>query len=380
MSNLKGHDRLTARAVNELRSECSTHPLLSGLGDAGLPIDVVMRDLMDVLILGHWADFGQAHHFMRRFDGQSPYQAYEEGVEWIRGNSIQAASQISSQMRSWFPAREWSSGVSSSASYRSQCVAPELVVHRRNDPRGALVFSRSVQGNWQTFGNAIHALEDSFARGHVDREDGQSAERAGPIRHIRRYAGAEREGHEHFDELWFDSSTNRFSRDGLLAIAAVKELILMVCTTAIRARGQTPSLLVGWSEFSSTWLAASAGLSRTRDGDFDFVDRFTTTIRLGDSSVTVNCDEEGMAEAMIREFGTNTARVLQVFRRLKQHNITDWDEIACEYVKRVRQRGDPLADALRHDPALLDLLERAMHMTDSEQASCIVYLTNLRRR
>ena len=130
---------------------------------------------------------------MRRFDGQSPYQAYEEGVEWIRGNSIQAASQISSQMRSWFPAREWSSGVSSSASYRSQCVAPELVVHRRNDPRGALVFSRSVQGNWQTFGNAIHALEDSFARGHVDREDGQSAERAGPIRHIRRYAGAERE-------------------------------------------------------------------------------------------------------------------------------------------------------------------------------------------
>jgi len=46
----------------------------------------------------------------------------------------------------------------------------------------------------------------------------------------------------------------------------------------------------------------------------------------------------------------------------------------------VRQRGDPLADALRHYPALLDLLERAMHMTDSEQASCIVYLTNLRRR
>lgn len=377
MSNLTGHYRLTEQAVNELRSECGTHPLLSGLGDADLPVDVVMRDLVDVAIVGHWSDFGQAHHFMRRFDGQSPYEAYEEGVEWIRSNSLEAASDISSAMRRWFRARDWSDGVLSTT-YRNQCSQPDLVASQRGDVRGVLTFDRNAHGNWQAFGNAIHALEDSFAKGHAERESSNSSKQPGAICHIRRYAGAEKEGHEHYDELWWDKSKNAFSRDGQLAIAAVKELILMICTSAIRGRGGHAPGLTAWSEFCRTWLVASPKLSRIRDVDFDFVARFITEARVGDNTVTLHCNESGLAAALIKELGTNTGRVAQIFRRLRQYNISVVDGVACEYVKLVRKNGNPYVDALRRDPALLNFLIDAMHMTDGDQAQCIVFLANLR--
>jgi hypothetical protein len=376
MSNLTGHYRLTEQAVKELRGECGNHPLLSGLGSADLPIDVVMRDLIDVAIVGHWSDFGQAHHFMRRFDGQSPYEAYEEGVEWIRSNCLDAASDISATMRRWFQARDWSDGVLSTT-YRNQCAQPDLV-GQKGDVRGVLTFERNSHGNWQAFGNAIHALEDSFASGHAERETPIAPKRPGPICHIRRYAGTEKEGHEHYDELWWDESKNCFSRDGLLAIAAVKELILMVCTSAIRGRGGHAPGLTAWSEFCRTWLGASLKLSRIRDVDFDFLERFTTVVRVGDSLVTLSCNESGLAAALIKEFGTDTSRVTRVFRRLRQHNISVVGDVACEYVKLVRKNENPYAEALRRDPALLNILVDGMHMTDGDQAKCIVYLSNLR--
>src|SRR5262245_8133385 len=103
MSTLTGHREITAQAVRELAAEWPNSPLLRNLDAAGLPGSVVKRDIIDVLILGHWADFGQKHHFMRKFDGQSPYQAYVDAVEWIRSNALEAAQMLAKRLARYFP-------------------------------------------------------------------------------------------------------------------------------------------------------------------------------------------------------------------------------------------------------------------------------------
>jgi hypothetical protein len=90
MSGLSGHWKLTKQAVEELRAGKESTPLMRALPTARLQENAIARDLIDVLILGHWLDFGQQHHFMRRFDGQSPFGAYSEGTEWIRRNAHKA--------------------------------------------------------------------------------------------------------------------------------------------------------------------------------------------------------------------------------------------------------------------------------------------------
>src|SRR5262245_25110365 len=126
MSNLTGHGRLTAQAVQELQTNCAGHPLLRGLGAAGLGVDVVMRDIIDVAIVGHWADFGQSPHFMRRFDGQSPRQAYDESVEWIRRNACSAANERSRRMESLFRESDRAVDVAVTAPVQQQCQSPDL--------------------------------------------------------------------------------------------------------------------------------------------------------------------------------------------------------------------------------------------------------------
>ena len=90
MSKLTGHSRITKQAVGELNlpqsSFASSH--LSVLASA-----VVGRDLRDVAG-GHWADFGQKHHFMRSFNGQSEFDAYIEGINWIKSNALKSARSI----------------------------------------------------------------------------------------------------------------------------------------------------------------------------------------------------------------------------------------------------------------------------------------------
>ena len=101
MSKLEGHKLITVQAVKEIKGSCSTHPLGGNLSGANLPAHVVNRDILDVIILGHWADFGQSHHFMRRFDGQSPYEAYVESVEWIRSNAFQTSKTLARRIRKY---------------------------------------------------------------------------------------------------------------------------------------------------------------------------------------------------------------------------------------------------------------------------------------
>src|SRR5712692_5719786 len=106
MSGLSGHWKLTKQAVEELRGSKESTPLTRALPSARLQDNAIARDLIDVMILGHWLDFGQQHHFMRRFDGQSPFSAYTEGTEWIRNNAHKAARLLAQRVSTIFGAEK----------------------------------------------------------------------------------------------------------------------------------------------------------------------------------------------------------------------------------------------------------------------------------
>ena len=61
MSTLGGHWNLTKQAVEELRSGKHSSRFMKALPAARLQDNAIARDLIDVLILGHWLDFGQQH-------------------------------------------------------------------------------------------------------------------------------------------------------------------------------------------------------------------------------------------------------------------------------------------------------------------------------
>ena len=66
MSKLSGHRSISKIAVSEIIRACTSRPLVGNLKKADLPGNAVFRDIIDVMTLGHWSDFAQKHHFMRR--------------------------------------------------------------------------------------------------------------------------------------------------------------------------------------------------------------------------------------------------------------------------------------------------------------------------
>lgn len=241
MSTLAGHRRITAQALRELQRAHPDDPLFRGLADASIPRHVAARDVLDVLRLGHWTDSGQKHHFMRRFDGQSPHEALEEAAGWVRSRARSAAARLALRIAARGVTRRAAAG--------------------------------AIGGGWQDLGDALHATQDSFARGHVEREPPRGG-RPGAIVHVRVYAGGDREGHEGFDELWWDHDRQDFSADGRLAVEASKELITMVVAAALRSCGRPLPDLAGWDAFRRRWFRASDGLSRRRDASVGFLRRF----------------------------------------------------------------------------------------------------------
>ncbi|MEE9129619.1 MAG: hypothetical protein V3T84_06335 [Phycisphaerales bacterium] len=139
MSDLAGHKRLIAQAVKELATSCSSHPLVRGLSSATLPVAVVATDIRDIFNLGHWLDYGQKHHFMRRFDSQSPLEAYQESVQWIRSNALSAAGKLADRIRLYFPKDELPA-VSPYVSTRLKCNVPAMSGGCEYDRRGYRVF------------------------------------------------------------------------------------------------------------------------------------------------------------------------------------------------------------------------------------------------
>lgn len=351
MSDLSGHATITATAVRELARTWASNPIAAGLPSAGLPGAAVTRDILDVLSLGHWADFGQSHHFMRRFDQQSPFQAYEAAVEWIRTNALQSAQTLAIRIARMFPR-----GVNTG---------------RGSDIRGQMVFSGV---SWQPLGNAAHALEDSFAAGHVTRGPAISAKVPGLIEHVKRYAGKEKEGHEEGDEVWQDEKGN-LTQSGRFAVEAVKALLQMVIITA--QAGGTPKTLDRWPQFREQWLKASPKLSKSNDRVFELIDRYYSGIRLGANNIrTLSMDEEGLAKALLAEDSQTT---LAVFVRLDDEYNSDADDVAELYVNLIKARGGPAVTTLKANKPLIHRLIKVMDegWTSSGEEECIRFLRGL---
>jgi hypothetical protein len=353
MSDLTGHYKITSAAIRELRKETTTAKRLSVL-----PLSVVERDLKDVLCLGHWADFGQKHHFMRPFDASSPYDAFRAAVEWIKSNAIEAAQRL--QWSNQHQAMNLGFGVSLGV-YSTGTLGKHIPVI------GSQPFA--------SLGNAVHALEDSFAEGHVQRAPTGDSNQPGDIEHIKRYTGKEKEGHEKWDEAWWDAGTNDFSTTGWLAIHAVKDLLLVVCDSA-SATTQVMSLS-GWPNFESKWLKASSKLSRVRDHAFELIDQFSTRVRLGNANLaTIQIDEKGLAKALLKE---PESIVLDVFQRLDKQFNSDADDVAEIYVLSVKQTHGPLEQMLKNNRALRELLIKVLDEgpTIGKEKACIEYLRSL---
>lgn len=351
MSTLTGHAKITAAAVRELALEWNSNPLATGMTWAGLPGAAVMRDIFDVLSLGHWADFGQKHHFMRQFDSQSPFEAYEAAVEWIRSNALQSARTMAARVARLYP-----QGLGSGRSPQST---------------GLRVFH---DVNWQPLGNAVHACEDSFAKGHTERGKPLGGGTPGSIIHIKRYAGTEKHLHAEGDEEW-KGSQRGFSDDGWFAIEAVKALLKVVITTA--QSNTNPVALVGWQAFRDKWIRADASLSKSRDRVFELIDRYYTGVRVGATNVkTLNMNEDGLAKALLAEDPQTT---LAVFVRLDEQYNSDADDVAELYVNLVKSQGGPKLATLQANKELIRRLIKVMDegWTSSGEKKCITFLKTL---
>ena len=322
MSNISGHTKITSTAVKELG--------LSSIANSNITDATVGRDFTDVLILGHWADFGQKHHFMRQFDSQSPYEAYNSAVAWIKSNSLKAAQNLA----------------------RDGCFAGS---------------------DLQPLGNAVHALEDSFSKGHVIRGAPISDLTPGLITNIKRYAGSEKDGHEKADEEWKGDKAG-FSADGRFAINSVKALLTIVMTTA---KSPKSTEFIGWQAFRDKWIKADSALNKSQDRVFELIDRYYTGIRIGATNFkTLNMDEDGLAKALLAE-GSQTT--LDVFVRLDDQYNSDADDVAEIYVNLVRAKGGAVLTALKGNKPLIRRLIKVMDegWTTSGEQKCIDFLKTL---
>lgn len=340
MSSLDGHRKVTQQAVKEIQQSYPHQPVAKSLGETVLATAVVMRDVFD-LSGGHWADYGQKHHFMRRFDGQSPYQAYLESVEWIQSNAIKSAQNL------------------------SECF-------KKSDSINISII------NWNPLGTALHALQDSFSQGHALRTENGTAEKPGAIEHIKTYAGEEKEGHTEHDKLWEGEIPGEFSFVGRQAINASKALIVLIVKTAQQHDSSSDiTVLADWNDFKKTWLVVAKNLSQTRDIAIDLIEEFHMGARRGYYNwLTLNFNEQGLADAIVSKLGNHSNQVYAVFERLDSGGYsTDIDDVALAYVKRIKNH--PLiAASVRSNQALVQLLIKSMDegWTSRAEKKCIKFL------
>ena len=356
---LAGHREITKRAVAEFVAEYKqgsgkqlTHAGTGRSPSYGPEKYAVMRDIIDVVTTGHWSNFAQKHHFMRRFDGQSPYEAYEAGCKWIRTNSLKFAKAAAQQ-------------------------------------RGS--------SNLAPLGYAMHCLEDSFAFGHCEREAAKSDTQPGAIVHVKMYSGHEKKDHSHHDTTWKNKSTGKLSsvKDkvvrkgdlnyGTLAKNSVKALLYVIFdeVAAARTRKSNVQALGTWSSFQRKWLAASPKLSKERNKAYDMIDKRYNGFVWGNTNHALNFDESGMAKDIYEKLGTNTADVKKVFERLNEYHTTDADDVAEIYVNKLRQEGAAgrVSKAVSKDRQLSDLLIKILDEgpTFSGEQACIDYLKKIRK-
>lgn len=230
MSSLEGHWKVTRAAMAGFAAARSG---TAAFRPAALERRVVARDLLDLISLGHWRNAAQCRHFMRRFDGQSEREAYAESVAWIRARATRAAAEVARALRS---------------PQNGSGVAPS-----------------------QALGDTLHALQDSFAPGHAEREASRD-ERPGAIRRMRCFAGEDRRGHAAGDLAWRGDGPAGLSPLGWQAARASHELLSLIVETAEDPAGAV--VLDGFEAFRATWLAASDALSAEPGRPIGILQRF----------------------------------------------------------------------------------------------------------
>ena len=116
---------------------------------------------------------------------------------------------------------------------------------------------------------------------------------------------------------------------------------------------------------------------RYMDNDAEFV---VNRFRWGSFGLTASMDEVGLAKFLV-SIGNNTRRLKKIFERLKTGHWTDSDDVAFEYVSRMRKGHHATMVAMAHaDAALIKLLIELLESgwtTTSERAE-ITYLKALR--
>ena len=162
-----------------------------------VPSDCQFRDVTDVFILGHWMKFGQKHHFMRD-SSQTVEQAYEAAVGWIFGETREAVRVFREAQKAL--GRYAHDPTTSPTPYYFDAINDHL-------------------------GNALHALQDSFAPGHVERDSDMVITNIFVYdKENQKPSKPGRLPHEEYDKAWQDSN-GKLTKIGAAAVEASQNLL-----------------------------------------------------------------------------------------------------------------------------------------------------------
>lgn len=100
---------------------------------------------------------------------------------------------------------------------------------------------------------------------------------------------------------------------------------------------------------------------------------------------TLSTDEQGMAEALFQEAGTDAQKLYAVFDHLADTSPGDADDVARAYLDLVREKGREEMKTIRADPMLADLLADLLEAgwtteSEAEHVRYLEYLKSVSRR
>ena len=238
--NWEGHGHLTAAAIDELRTKLPPD-VQAILRWVGTKTQTQNRDITDIPTLGHWTPEGQRHHFMK-YGGQTDQDAYDVAVAWIF----------------------------SEASLGAELLKSRLSTKRHYQESGDWGFGQEQESVGPHLGNALHSLQDSFAPGHVKRDDNLV------IRSINIYDKENKhptepgkKGHEEYDASWKDEKDHLTPLGQAAADASVALILFFLHTAyghAAQARAQKEILMEKYLRLDLSAVAVPPGGVEKKQG------------------------------------------------------------------------------------------------------------------
>lgn len=197
---------------------------------------------VDAEVTSHYMDRKQAYHFMRATN-ESELTAYRKGCDFIRDRTTGFVHETSAMLRKMpkpMPAGEDLVFTDQFGEKR----ALTIFYHSRAGTHKIVhPFARTPFFNPSHLARALHCLQDSFSRGHVDRDS------AGRISDIYIFEDQDEKEHGHLDII---SGTHKDNPDRKSAVEASADLIKL----ALRASFRMEVILSEWAAFSQRWLMA----------------------------------------------------------------------------------------------------------------------------